>query len=315
LNDVRSRFPFPFTYDIYRYSNNSVPLDHPVCFEITPEYLPELKRKRQLLQEHHHRCYQSLPHTMEAQWEVVELVLDQMSRYAPEHFEVQRRGAERLLHNRLTDERVRFDMGDASSLCCEPLDFIGRHLQEDLIVMMQRDGDLFLEAGQLCFPANWSLQFNTGMNFLQIHSPIPGFHDQGLAERIKTFLMRIEAGQPWVRRNWSLNAGRHLDSSLETFHLWGQDRKKVTPDNAGELVHLRVEVQKLFRLPRSNGLLFSIHTHLISLKDLAHNRDWTEQLYRVLRELPEAIADYKGIMLFKEATLRYLENCLFGEAQ
>lgn len=314
LKEILQRFPFPFTDDVYRYSNNSVHLDPPVCFEVTPEYQEEIAWKRQLLQQHHRRCYQSLPHTMEAQWEIVELVLEQMACFAPQHFDVDRQSETWTLHNRLTEETDRIVLGDSSCLPCEPLDFIGRHLQEDCILMMQRDGDLYLDAGQLCFPANWSLQFNTGMNFLQIHSPIPGFNDQGLADRIRSFLMRIEAGQPWIRRNWSLNAGRRLDTSLETFHLWGQTRKHVTPENAGELVHLRVEVQKLFRLPRANGLLFTIHTHLISLGALSANRDWTEQLYRVLRELPDFIADYKGILLYKEATLSYLEHVLSREA-
>ncbi|WP_256942263.1 DUF3445 domain-containing protein [Bacillus sp. OV166] len=50
----------------------------------------------------------------------------------------------------------------------QPLDFIGRHVQEDIIFMMQRDGDLYLDAGQLCFPANWSLAFDLGLYFLFI---------------------------------------------------------------------------------------------------------------------------------------------------
>lgn len=110
-----------------------------------------------------------------------------------------------------------------------------------------------------------------------------------------------------MRRNWSLTAGNRLDTSLETFHRWGQDRKRVTLENAGELVHLRVEVQKLFRLPRSNGLLFTIHTHLLSLQDLAKNRLWAKQFHAVLQELPESIAGYKGLLLFKDTVLQYLE--------
>jgi hypothetical protein len=310
VNDLLTRFPFPFQEDTYRFSNNSVPLEEPVCFEITPEYRDEIALKRQLLQNHHRRCYQSLPHTLEAQWEIVELVTDGMVRYYPEYFLVEKRGRDWVLENRLTGETQRFVFGDAGSLPCEPLDFIGRHLQEDCILMMQRDDDLYLDAGQLCFPANWSLQFNTGMNFLQIHSPIPHFNDDGLADRIRTFIKRIDAGQPWIRRNWSLNAGRRLDTSLETFHLWGQARKQVTADNAGEMVHLRVEVQKLFRLPRSNGVLFTIHTHLLPLRELVRNREWARQLYHVLRELPDYIVDYKGITLYREPTLEYLGNTL-----
>lgn len=303
-------FPFPFKDPTYRYSNNSLPLDKPVCFEITSEYLQEIAFKRQLLQKYPERCYQSFPYTMEAQWEVVELLLDQMTHDYPESFRFERIGNQCILSNLLTGESFDFIFGDATSLLMEPLDFIGRHVQEDLIIMMQRDGDLFLDAGQLCFPANWSLQFNLGMHFMQIHSPIPGFFDEGLAEKIRRFLLRIEPGQPWIRRNWSLTAGEHLDSALETFHLWGQDRKRVTPDNVGEMVHLRVEVQKLFRLPRSNAILFTIHTHLLSLQELVSNQAWAEQFHSVLKELPHYIAEYKGLLLFKDTVIRYLEDVL-----
>ncbi|MCK9906727.1 DUF3445 domain-containing protein, partial [Frankia sp. Cpl3] len=103
--------------------------------------------------------------------------------------------------------------------------------------------------------------------------------DNGLGDRIKSFIMRIESGKPWIRRNWSLTAGNHLASPLETFHLWGQERKNVTRENAGELVHLRVEVQKLFRLPRSNGILFTIHTHLLPIAELKKQQAWLQRFY------------------------------------
>lgn len=303
-------FPFPFKDPVYRYSNNSVPMEIPVCFEITPAYLQEIHFKRQLLQEYPQRCYQAFSYTMEAQWEIVELLLDQMIHYYPDSFRYDRRGNQCTFSNLLTDESYDFIFGDATSLPLEPLDFFGRHVQEDLILMMQRDGDLFLDAGQLCFPANWSLQFNLGMHFLQIHTPIPGFFDDGLAEKIRRFLLGIETGQPWIRRNWSLSAGSQLDTSLETFHLWGQNRKRVTRDNAGELVHLRVEVQKLFRLPRSNGILFTIHTHLLSLQELTSNPAWARQFHSVLKELPDYITEYKGLSLFKDIVIQYLEDVL-----
>lgn len=153
----------------------------------------------------------------------------------------------------------------------EPLDFIGRHVQEDLIFMMERDGELYLDAGQLCFPANWSLAFNMGMSFKEIHGPIPGFKNEGLDQRIFTFLMRMEAGDPWVRRNWSLMAGDRLDTSFETYDEWGKGRRNVTRENVGKYVHVRVEVQKLYRLPGSRGLLFTIHTYLLQLEEFTKN--------------------------------------------
>jgi dimethylamine monooxygenase subunit A len=308
--DNLENFPYPFKGSTYRYSNNSIPMNTPLSIEVTPDYKEEMKLKRNLLTHHPERCYQSLPHTFTGQWEIVELVMEHLIDQYPEKFSLDIKGSLWTFHNKILGEKHEFTFGVETSLAFEPLDFISRHVQEDFILMMQRDGDLYLDAGQLCFPANWSLAFNLGMKFKSIHHPIPGFNEEGLDDRILQFLMRLEAGNPWERKNWSLMAGDRLDTSLETFDQWGQLRKLVTKENAGELVHIRVEVQKLFRLPRSNGILFTIHTHLLSLEKLASNPEWLKQFYEILSELPPHIAEYKGISLYKEAVMDYLEERL-----
>ncbi|WP_442598906.1 heme-dependent oxidative N-demethylase family protein [Neobacillus sp. D3-1R] len=310
--DVNESFPFPFKENeyIYRYSNNSIPLKKSKCVEITSTYSQEIKLKRDLLNKYPTRCYQSLPYSKKAQWEIVELIIENLITYYPQYFEVKKNGSNWNFHNKLLDEKQEFIMGDHTSLPIEPLDFIGRHVQEDLILMMQRDANLYLDAGQLCFPANWSLAFDIGMNFQEIHYPIPGFKEAGLDQRILQFLLQLEPGNPWGRKNWSLMAGNRLDTSLETFDQWGKGRKLVTKKNAGKLVHLRVEVQTLSRLSRSNGILFTIHTHLLALEELANKREWLESFYRILKELPPYIVDYKGLSLFKDAVIDYLKDRL-----
>jgi dimethylamine monooxygenase subunit A len=309
MNDTLSRFPFPLkkgTYDYY--ANNSIPLQPPYSIEVTPEYQHEIHLKRRLLNEAHSRCYQSLSHTEEAQWEVVELVLYHLTAAYPKEFLLHKEKNCWTLINQLTGEEERFVFGDAASLPFEPLDFVGRHVQEDLILMMQRDEELYLEAGQLCFPGNWSLVFKLGMTFHEIHEPIPGFFDRGAADKIRTFLLHMEAGRPWVRNNWSLTAGNHLDTFPETYHEWGIHRHRVTVDNAGSLIHLRVEVQKLFRLPRTQGILFTIHTHMLPLEQLARQREWLHRFTQVVTQLPDEIAEYKGITPYKQPLFAYLHK-------
>lgn len=303
-----NEFPYPFKEDVYRYSNNSLPLEQPVCIELTSNYLEEIQLKRELLTQYPKRCYQSLPYTMKGQWEIVELILDHMQKTYPDWFIVKKDMENWTFHNKLLDEKHTFRFEDETSIPCEPLDFIGRHVQEDLIYMKQRDGDLYLDAGQLCFPANWSLAFDLGMSFKEIHKPIPGFKEEGIDARILQFLLNLEAGKPWWRKNWSLMAGNRLDTSLETFDVWGKARKEVTTENAGQLVHVRVEVQKLFRLPRTDGILFSIHTHLLSLEKFASNFEWAKQFYHILKDLPPHIVDYKGLSLFKGLVVEYLKG-------
>lgn len=305
-DDLRS-FPFPFgDSEVYKYSNNATPLRPPNAIELTDKYVDEIRLKRELLTNHPERCYQSSSQTLAAQWEIVDLILHNLVGFYPEQFKLEKKDEQWIFTNVQMKENIAFTFGDRTTLELEPLDFIGRHVQEDLLLMMQRDGDLFLDAGLLCFPANWSLYFNVGMTFKEIHSPIPGFQSESLDDRILQFLMRIEAGAPWGRKNWSLMAGNKLDTSLETFAEWGQARKQVTKENAGKLVHLRVEVQKLFRLPKSNGILFTIHSHMLPLERFIQHTPWLEQFYAILRELPVFISDYKGISLYRQQVLEYL---------
>ncbi|CAG9620014.1 heme-dependent oxidative N-demethylase family protein [Sutcliffiella rhizosphaerae] len=307
LNDTEEikGFPYPFTSDNYRYSNNSKSLNPPVCVDISNHYKKQIALKRALLTEHFTRCFHAFPHTKQAQWEALELIMEHLSSYFPNHFILHKTGDNWTFRNMLLGEESTFTFGEDIE---HPLDFIGRHVQEDLILMLQKDNDLFLDAGQLCFPANWSLAFNHGMNFKEIHFPIPGFNEEGLDDRILRFLLKLEAGSPWGRKNWSLMAGNRLDASLETFVDWGIVRGEVTAENAGKLVHLRVEVQKLFRLPGSNAILFTIHTHLLSLEKLVANPTWCHQFYQILQELPPHIVEYKGISLYQDSVLAYLKK-------
>lgn len=304
------KFPYPFTDRVYRYTNNSVLLDPPNSINITPKYKKEIELKRNLLKKHPERCYQSLQHSYDGQWEIVELVIEHLIKYYPELFSLHVKGDCWKFHNKILDEKYQFILGDLSTVETEPLNFIGRHVQEDLIFMGHRDDDLFLDAGQLCFPSNWSLAFKLGMSFTEIHQPIPQFNENSLDNRILQFLKNIEIGNPWTRKNWSLMAGNNLDTHLESFDQWGKERLKVNKDNVGELVHLRVEVQNLFRLPKSNGILFTIHSHLLSLEKFVSKREWLEQFYFLIRELPDHIIDYKGLSLYKDAVEAYLEKKL-----
>lgn len=150
----RSRFPFPFQSDVYQYSNNLRRLEPPVSIQVTDVYEDEIRYKRALLTDHHDRCYVSDSNTMTAQWEVLDHVLHELSDVYPQDFQLDVAGEQWVFHNLRLGEQVTFQYGNRDSLGMDPLDFTGHHVQEDLILMSQRDEELVLEAGQLCFPGN-----------------------------------------------------------------------------------------------------------------------------------------------------------------
>jgi hypothetical protein len=71
-------------------------------------------------------------------------------------------------------------------------------------------------------------------------------------------------------------------------------------------LHLRVEVQHLLRLGVSNAVCFLIRTYLLPLRELATVPEWRRRLAAVLTELPEDMAEYKGISRFREPAAEWL---------
>ncbi|WP_248796364.1 heme-dependent oxidative N-demethylase family protein [Pseudomonas sp. MWU13-2105] len=308
------RFPFPFTEDSYLYSVNIEPANskdpgsiYEHWFDIDEHYRSEMAERARVLDQDPRR-YLVLPHMQEAAWDALEMLMEKLADAYPQWFELDRDGRHWHWRNKALAIDQRFTFGDATSLPCEPLEYITRQVQGDFALLDQRDGDLFMDAGMVTSPADWSLAFDAGMSFKQWHSPVPMAHQMGIFERALKYLLNVPVGQPVRRLNWTLTINPRLDSSPETFHEWGADRGSVTAENAGRLVHLRVELQLMARLPRSNGLMFSIRTYLISLDELVSQPGWGCRLHRVLRDLPEPIADYKGMSRYRETLVKWLSR-------
>ena len=85
-------------------------------------------------------------------------------------------------------------------------------------------------------------------------------------------------------------------------------RSTATLENAGRLAHLRVELQALWRLPRSNGIVFSIRSFLISLQELVTVPKWGRRLHRVLKDLHPTLVDYKGLARFRDTVVAWLSR-------
>ncbi|MDF5988311.1 DUF3445 domain-containing protein [Pseudomonas aeruginosa] len=307
-----ARFPFPFPQDSYMYSVNLEPggsgaadsvFEH--WFDVDEHYLSETAERARVLELDPDRCV-VMPHMAQAAWDALELLMTHLSTDYPEHFSLQRDGDQWHWSNRALGIEQAFTFGDPTTLPCEPLEYITRQAQGDFAMLDQRDGNLFMDAGMVTCPADWSIKFDAGMSFTQWHAPVPMAHQLGVFERALKHLMNIQVGQPVRRLNWTMTINPRMDTSSETFHEWGHERGEVTAENVARRVHLQVELQFMPRLARSNALLFGIRTYLISLEELASNPAWACRLHRVLRDLPDAIADYKGLTLYRQTVVDWL---------
>ncbi|MFC5587917.1 DUF3445 domain-containing protein [Sporosarcina soli] len=305
------QFTFPWKKDTYRYSNDLVELEkEKVNFvKITPEYKAQIKSKREKLKAQEKVRFLSFPHTIEMQWEILEMLIDLAVEKYPEHFSIERNGDHWTFRNFILDEKEEFIFGDDTSIPYEPLDYIGRHFHNDFVLMVNREDNLHLEVAQVSFAALFSPHWNLGMTFDEIHGPVPFVSKDGidLTERVRKFLLTIEPGKPRTRVNWNLMADR-WDVNYETMDVWGPQRGRVTSENAGELVNIRVEEQWFIRMSRSNAILFVLDTQFLPLEDLVKRPSWLELAYSNLSDIPKPMADYKGMTPFLPQSLEYLKN-------
>ncbi|BFM48222.1 DUF3445 domain-containing protein [Marinomonas sp. THO17] len=312
-SDAIKRFPFPFPDDTYRYSVNIEPhlpkegkgSAYEFFYDVDEHYLSEMAERDLVLRKRPSSCLM-LPHMDLACWDLIDVSMTHLAKDYPEYFTLAKNDDQWCWENKLLKIKDEFVFGDSSSLPMPPMEYIGRQVQGDLVLMDQRDQNLFMDAGILTCPADWSLAFDVGMSFAEWHGPVPFVHSEGIIERALKFLISIPQGQATRRLNWTLTVNPRMDVSPETYPEWGPDRLTVTPDNIAEKVFLRVELQVFDRMPRSNALMMNIRTYLMNMQDLVTNPVWAKRLYHVMKTLPPELVEYKGLTRYHPMLVDWL---------
>ncbi len=298
---------FPFKDDVFKMAMGVQALDSGCQIEIDREhYQSELALKNELLMDACHDYFQAMPDTEPLQWEVVELLLQNMAAHYPQYFTLMKDGKRWIWCNQLLNEETRFVFGERESLPHPPLDWVGRQVQEDLLILQStEDGSMPLVAGQLCFPNAWCLDDKMQQSFLAIHGNVPLFAEQ-LGRSSSLLLQRLKVVRPVWRLNWSIKATARLNHTPR-FHDEEQlSARGITRGNIGERCFLRIERQGLTRLPGTNAVLFTIHTYQAPLVQVVNSVDTARRMYNVVKTMPEEMVIYKAIAPFRDVLLDYL---------
>ena len=173
--------------------------------------------------------------------------------------------------------------GDAGAL--HPLDAAGRHVQEDLCILVLRDGAPHLDAASLCFPSYWRLADKLGRPLVDVHGPVPQYAEQ-LTAKVEGFLRRLAPGRMVWRRNWSI----HNDPSYFAPVPGPPKPDLAIPDD----LYLRSERQVLRRLTTPDAVLFTIRTQQVPLAVLEERPDIAHRLASAIDGWSPEMRAYKG---------------------
>ncbi len=137
----------------------------------------------------------------------------------------------------------------------QPLRTLGQIIQEDICLMEKVGDEHVLTGAVLCFPASWTLAEKFMRPLIGIHIPVAEY-DDNIAKRVQRLFDGVRAGRPL----WRKNALWYDDPSLFTPRREDAPRDLVPAQNGA---YLRSEKQCILRLPKTDAVVFSIHTFMV----------------------------------------------------
>ncbi|MFT4126162.1 MAG: DUF3445 domain-containing protein [Gordonia sp. (in: high G+C Gram-positive bacteria)] len=274
------------------------------------DYLRYMSERRRILDADPSRV-RVLPGMELACWDLLLYYLRDLDLTYPELMHLTER-ADGHFHwrNDLLGTDQEFVLGDSATLPSGPMDFLAREIPDDLLLVVERDGRLYFDAGVVTFAAAWSVSFDVGMDMYEIHAPVPHLIRSGVVARAEQFLRRLPADQVYRRVNWTLSASDSdkLDVSLEELPDWAADIPRMVAAGDFARARLRIELEHFVRLPMSGAVTFNIRTFMASLEHVRRIPEWSSQLATVIETLDPHIASYKGFLDYRDDVVGYLRR-------
>jgi hypothetical protein len=209
-------------------------------------YAAQMSLRLELLSEKPELVLALSEEALPAAKEVLKLALHQMAVH--ERFHV-------------TELEVRCPDGRVVALdWAQPLRTLGHLIQEDICLLQKVGDEHVLTGALLCFPASWTLSEKFMRPLISIHVPVAEY-DANIAKRVQRLFDGIREGRPL----WRKNALWYDSPELFTPRAEAAPRDTV-PAKFGP--YLRSEKQCIIRLPKTDAVVFSIHTFMVRRDDV-----------------------------------------------
>ena len=184
-----------------------------------------------------------------------------------------------------------------------------RLIPEDILLVVpekgasQRQTEWRLRGATLAFPSHWLLADKMGKTLAELHSPVPEF-SQRLARPVNRFFDAMQPAHISWRQNWSMQTDDRLFApDRERINL-----EKLTRQQAGSHIFIRIETQHFYKLPISGAVIFAIRTSLAPLSFWHDNPAPIAALASQIDQLSENMQEYKAIDKLRPALHNWLDS-------
>lgn len=293
----------PYVAGPFRWRLALRPLDLSDWIQIGDDYDHEMDAKREVLREHHRTVVATIDGTEPEGAEVLGELAAHLCRTRPDWF------------TRDGDVIVNLHRGEHWPLApaadgrwsLHPLDIAGRLVQEDLAMLVERDGRLVFGGGSVCFPNRWDLTSKLGRTMEEVHAPVDRLNDQ-LRDPIESFFARLSVDKPFWRLGWGVldtdDPYQPMDGSASV----PPALPTVGSPDTGERLFLRVERETLRRFASTNCVLFTIRTYIRPLSHLVERPVDAGRLADALSQLPDDVREYKRTTELTAAAVQWLNS-------
>lgn len=166
---------------------------------------------------------------------------------------------------------------------------LARYIQEDFVLMRGNKA----EAMWVCLPSRWNPAEKIGLDFAQIHAPIP--HNGALQSAQHNVAKAMREKGPFVRHVWGLTHDPNL-CQHPSLPRWEQ----------GETLYFRTERQVTLPIPELERSWFLIRVYNVPLQEVLTTPERKELLAEALRTMPPEHIAYKHM---EQLISRALEMC------
>lgn len=160
---------------------------------------------------------------------------------------------------------------EAGTMCCpdgrsvaldtsDPLGTIARLAQEDMCILEKRGDEHVLVGAILCFPSSWRLSEKFLRPLIAIHEPVESY-GADVAKRVQRLFDGVKVGRPL----WRFNALWYVRPDLYQPRSAHEPRDDSFVQAAD---FMRSELQTMRRLPKTDAVVFGIHTYVLARKTL-----------------------------------------------
>lgn len=192
------------------------------------------------------------------------------------------------------------------------LDALSLQVEEDIAMVCRSvDGDNVkdhLGLLHLCSPSHWSAEDKIGMNFFDIHVPIPGIDKiNRVADKLVETM--INKG-PYVRFIWSFVTDQRLNhhpippAGVDPVSWKGRSFN----EDAAIPFYFRIERQVMWGFPHVDASLFTIGVTFLSGLEVKNNPYQRDQLISALKSMSPESRVYKGVAGCFDQLISWLES-------